>query len=868
MRRPFIQYSDELRQALARGTVITDTTVQAREIRLACNLEHQKNSFTLWRSPRVSTFDRWVQASYTELTRIGWEQSNRELIDDDVLHHLMEHAAPEDEYVRHTATAVDAWKIFNSWFLHRVPREDLLQTENSRIWMDWLSNFKELLTEHKLITRTELAPLLAEAASAEIWLPQVPLAFFGRGERTRAQDELIHLLAARGAQVETIAPSSTFTAESQRVAFESPQAEWTSIAWWTREQLELHGHDHRIGIVCANLKGNQSRFKHRFEAVFPEIDDIDQVVEINSGIPLLECQLCNDLLGFFYWLGCPISPSDFKKLSLSRYLKNLELPSSPYALSVEFDSYVRRRGSNRLRRIAELLDGAEERSLMDWISVISQILQVLEWRQTTEEEGGQATQARIGFGNLLNTVAHFSGFEGVCTWNRTIEILQQRARASSLPPPFSQANVQVLRQADSIGLEFDSLWVANMSDVEWPPAADPNPMIPIRVLREAVVSKTTPKQMLTWAEGLIEAWLSNCSNLVFSHASELEEENHEASHLLQEIESDDLNSVLRDTTLAKHEHVWSPAKQLDVVRQFPADVGNPLPESQYGRQRTAMLKNQAQCPFRGWAVNRLKLDPPEEFGPFLEAVHRGSIIHLVLENIIADAKTQAKLASTSEQTIRKVVSDTVDEYIENEQFELGKKYIENEKELIFERILLWRASELERDPWSVVEIEGERSISVDKFDFSIRVDRIDKIGKTKKVVIDYKTGNVSPRDWDPERPIEPQMPLYAIAVEKSHGVIYEQIASDRTSYKGCSSTDLNIKGVETAESRYGVSFNTLKKNWETSLEEIVTEFKDGRAVVDPQNNGEVCNYCHLGDFCRVFDDIQQYSPILREAVDQ
>ena len=422
----------------------------------------------------------------------------------------------------------------------------------------------------------------------------------------------------------------------------------------------------------------------------------------------------------------------------------------------------------------------------------------------------------------------------MCSLNRTIDLIREQANSAIQPRPPHDANVQVLDQTHSVGLEFDSLWVANMSDVEWPPAADPNPMIPIRVLREAVVSKTTPRQLLNWSKALTDGWQSSSSLLIFSHSSELEDENHEASHLLRDVDDAEHDSILRDTTYTKHEHVWSSSNQQDMIQEFPADTGNKLPKSQYGRQRTSMLKNQAQCPFRGWAVNRMKLEPPDETGAFLEAVHRGSIVHDVLQGIMEISNTQEKLAKTSEQTIRNVVSETVDAYIEKEKFELGNKYIENEKKLILDRILLWRTSELERLPWSVVEVEKERTIKLGKFEFNMRVDRIDQIGNSKKVVIDYKTGDVSPKDWNPECLIEPQMPLYAISVESSHAVVYELIASDKTSYKGCSSTDLEIYGVKTARELYDKTFSELKRDWKTSLGKIIKEFENGHAVVDPQ----------------------------------
>jgi len=50
--------------------------------------------------------------------------------------------------------------------------------------------------------------------------------------------------------------------------------------------------------------------------------------------------------------------------------------------------------------------------------------------------------------------------------------------------------------------------------------------------------------------------------------------------------------------------------------------------------------------------------------------------------------------------------------------------------------------------------------------FSVRIDRIDRLSDGARLLIDYKTGAPS-RDWQGERPDNPQLPIYALLHSKS-----------------------------------------------------------------------------------------------------
>ncbi len=54
--------------------------------------------------------------------------------------------------------------------------------------------------------------------------------------------------------------------------------------------------------------------------------------------------------------------------------------------------------------------------------------------------------------------------------------------------------------------------------------------------------------------------------------------------------------------------------------------------------------------------------------------------------------------------------------------------------------------------------------------FNLRLDRIDRLNDGTFLVIDYKSGDVSPKSWDLPRPDDVQLPLYAgFALDRGPG---------------------------------------------------------------------------------------------------
>ena len=169
-----------------------------------------------------------------------------------------------------------------------------------------------------------------------------------------------------------------------------------------------------------------------------------------------------------------------------------------------------------------------------------------------------------------------------------------------------------------------------------------------------------------------------------------------------------------------------------------------------------------------------------------------------------------------------------------------------------ERILrTWLDLEMDRLPFAVVHHEEKRRVRVGGVEFSLRSDRVDRLddGHTF-VVIDYKTGTHTPGEWMGPRPDEPQLPLYATAMDRTvSGVFFATLKTGEFRFRGLAAFEGIVPGVG-AESRYPLLENAMK-DWKQVLEQLGADFRNGKAPVDPKKPIETCRYCQLGALCRI-----------------
>ena len=469
------------------------------------------------------------------------------------------------------------------------------------------------------------------------------------------------------------------------------------------------------------------------------------------------------------------------------------------------------------------------------------------------------------FNDLVERLAQAATIQPRISWSGFIDLVEILAADQSIRVSRPDAPVQVMGRDASTLLNFDAMWVTGVSDVDWPAVPRPNPFIPRLMQKRANLPGVSHEQMLEDANRLTNHW-RNCANeVVFSYVSQIDKVEAQPSNLFADLsnpgEIEDTKSrppLVHHLELIEHGHPWSTYSYPDALREYQQDYGSKIAVADV-KAATRLLRNQAQCPFKGWAVHRAHLEEVNApISRFPNAAQRGSFFHYVVEEILKRAKTQEQLAKLDEKTFYGVIDTVLSSKPEAEN--LPARFVKHERERIRRWIDEWLDAQINRRlPFEVIAVEKEIHAEINGLTFKGKIDRIDRTDALDCLVIDHKTGSsYTPNSWNPDQLSDTQMPMYAVAETDSDGVAYLSIYRTanglRTRLQGVEEVSQQDKEYELAANLGDYqSLDSLKQAWRERLSQVVSDHLDGRADVSPVEPN-VCTYCHLSNLCRVYED--------------
>ena len=124
--------------------------------------------------------------------------------------------------------------------------------------------------------------------------------------------------------------------------------------------------------------------------------------------------------------------------------------------------------------------------------------------------------------------------------------------------------------------------------------------------------------------------------------------------------------------------------------------------------------------------------------------------------------------------------------------------------------------------------------------------------KDGELVIDYKTSrNLTPKQWEPPRPDDPQLALYAVsAKEEVTAVVFAKVRPGEMRMMGYSRDEKALPRVQKAK-----AWQPLLREWKNEAESLGSAFARGEASVDPKKDLMTCRYCGLETLCRIYEKI-------------
>ncbi len=439
------------------------------------------------------------------------------------------------------ALAREAWQLAHVWRLvpsfGKFPRND-----DARAFQEWTQRYEAITRRERQTDAARLPDVTATLlARKEVRKPQ-SVVHYGFDLVMPQQAALFAALASAGCEVTGVGPELR-GAEPLRVACVDNTDEIRRAAVWARTRLEAGGAV-RIGVVVAELAKHRQAIRRIFSAVMepdyalPGTSRPAFPFNISFGEPLVSYPLVNAALLVLELAG---RETDFERAS--------RLIRSPFLAGADTELARRARLDARLRKRAEPTVTLDR--LLALIARDETRCPVLAQRLAALAEFRKARlfgmQSPSGWARAISEALAITGFPGervldsaefqtLARWHEIVadlaaldrvlprtgytDIVARLRRMAGdvlFQPETPDVPVQVLGELEAAGMQFDHLWIMNLSDEIWPRGAHPNPFLPVELQRAAGVPQGSAAGMLELARRLTNAWLSCATEVVLSH---------------------------------------------------------------------------------------------------------------------------------------------------------------------------------------------------------------------------------------------------------------------------------------------------------------------------------------------------------------
>jgi probable DNA repair protein len=481
----------------------------------------------------------------------------------------------------------------------------------------------------------------------------------------------------------------------------------------------------------------------------------------------------------------------------------------------------------------------------DWSVAFLALLAALGWPgERTLSSDEYQTWAKLR--EVVSDLTHLDAVLGRLRLGEALTWLAQLCAQTLFQPEAEARSVQILGSLESVGLEFDHLFVTGLHDEAWPEPARPNPFLPVAMQRAHGVPHSSAQWELAFARRMTELWRGAAPDVIFSHPTREADRVLRASPLIADLEPAQATEMTPDYARA----LRSAAR----LEQVADGIAPALPDGFEAPGGVAVFENQAACPFRAFAVHRLGAQPLEEGRPALDARERGTLLHRALAGLWGELQAQEQLLALSAEAATGAVERAVDGALAwmrgRRPDALGPAFAALERERLIH--LLGRLLELERTraPFRVLSLESPRMLDLGGLRAHGKVDRIDALGDGRHAVIDYKTGQAGVGQWRDARPDAPQLPLYAVTDPGEVAALaFAVLRPDGVEYRGLACDPGLLPGVAPPDPP--LQWQDLIPRWRETLAALAREFLTGHAAVSPKRYPHTCAYCDVAPLCRV-----------------
>lgn len=736
-------------------------------------------------------------------------------------------------------------------------------------FLRWKSAFEKELLKENFAT---LADALTDLRCADTDAHGIAVALVDFDDLPPLHQACLDKLASSLTPVSSATGTTDITARSypDREAELAAVASWAAQYWRTDPTATL-------GILLVDMQADRAALEFQMRQEFDCMGENYASLPVNfsTGISLDQAPVVRDALCLLSSIGDTLPLGQVVALLRSRFTSQCDQfeDGAVKLLQQLFDDGAAEVEIGRLRHAAQQVSVGESRGLATgdvlrevanlrlrhqrmlpsaWVEFLCQALELWGWPGPGPLDSLEYQQVESWY----RVLEEFAAFDSICheqDLNSALGLLRRCCQAQISQPQTADSNIQVLGPLEGAGLHFDAIWLCGLQGNRWPAPARPNPFLPIAIQRQRQMPHASSEREWQYAHHLLQHYRGSCQTLIASYSRQLDGVPELPSPVLAELDIDNLypEPAFPQAWLQQIENA-----QLQAVEdtQAPATSASELETLSGG---SGILQDQAACPFRSFARNRLSVQALGDYRTGLSAADRGTILHnalYILWGELEDSATlQAMDTPTVNTAITRAVQTAIDETPQGLRQLVGTACLELEQQRLYNLLNEWLHVERSRGSFTVVGREEPVNIELGELSLKLRVDRVDQLPDGERVVIDYKSGRTSLSDWLGERPSQPQLPLYGLATEVA-AVAFAQVRTRDCKMQGIGEVG-DIPGVqediEKAVKRNSGAqdWGELQREWAENLRRLADAFVAGDAVVDPLSNA--CNFCGLETLCRV-----------------
>ncbi len=867
-------------------------TASNRQARFWAEQYHtfQATNCEVWPSPTILPVSAFLMRLYQELSyfqpmpMLLSPQQSLVLWED-----IIEQSASSEYLISTKATARKVQEAFQILLRWNVPLDKIVsQSEDHEAFIDWAQQYQALLSRQKALDPAGICGLLLDHLNDDLMLRRLDLPeeieLSGFHQQDPVFEQLIQLLASKGIGIITSdvnKPPSSFDA----VRANDFDHEIKLACEWCIENLKQNA-DTRIALIIPELD------KRRFQVAeilkqqlhpeaLAELDSATFAFNLSVGTPLFQYPFTRVAVSLIKLINQPIDRDDAAELLKTKChgmwqligdktLVN-RLASSAFKLSerqqerwtlAQIFSLVEKEvirigdkdGLKRLQSQSDLLDRMLQQSQQavpaeQWAHLFLDWLSVWQW-PGTKTLSSQSYQLREQLIAYIQQLRQFNFVKPKVSFSRAFQWLMSLLEGEVYQPKSRGEPIQVMGLYEGIGQHFDAVWISGLSNEVLPESPNPNPFIPLSLARQHGMPGSGPERELDYARSLIDHLLKTSERITTSFYALDNERELSPTPLL--------NSLVEQ---------WQPVEPVAsrllnlpeiATEQFNDDIGLPITEVVLSGG-SQFLQAQALCPMQGYLGYRLKLIEQEETILGIDPRDRGIFVHQVMQQIWEELGNQANLLGYSDEELNALIDRTLEQSTDkgmNADSLLAQLEKEKFAQLIFQLLQL----EKKRAPFSVAGCELSQQITIDGLEIQCRLDRVDELDDGRRIIIDYKTGQVDINKWFGERLGEPQMPLYLLSDKTNVAALaFAQLHHKGVKFAGVSEEDKLLPAIKSIEQS-----NADIDNWqdfiyqvETGLKTVTDEIKSGYAAVDPDTTLKACDYCPFDGVCRITEITQE-----------